>query len=75
LLRHRSYVLQALCLAESAHEAATLDSRPPEKAPFGKDDGPRNQTECEQQKQYEFGHYAGLAYEVNDFPADHDCQQ
>ena len=75
MFRYRAHVLQALCLAESTHETATLDPGPREQTPFGKDDRPRNQAEREEQKQYELGHNSGLAHEVNDFPADHDCQQ
>src|SRR6267143_1478361 len=38
LFRYRAHVLQALCLAESTHETATLDPGPREQTPFGKDD-------------------------------------
>ncbi len=55
LLGDRGDIVQALRLAEHAHEAIALRARAAEQAPFGEDDGPRAQAEDEQDDEDSFG--------------------
>jgi len=64
-------ILQPLRLTESAHEASALHPRPPQQTPFGKNDGPGNHTEQQEQKQNDFSDRTGLVDEVDNL-ATHD---
>ena len=73
LVRDGSDILQALRLAERAHEASALRARPPQQTPFGQDDRPGDQAERQQRKQDQLGDRASVGNHVDDFAADEHC--
>ena len=75
LIRDRGNILQALRFAKGAQEAPALQAGAGEQAPFGKNDGPGNQTERQQGEQDELGDRAGRGNEIENFAANKQCQQ
>ena len=70
LLGHGGDVLQALGLAEGAHEAVALRAGAAEQSPFGKDDGPGDNAENQQDEEDGFGDQTAGLDQTGDFAAD-----
>ena len=68
-------VLQALGFAEGAHEASTLHSRSAHQTPFGKNDGPGDHAEDQEDEKNDLGDGTGFSNQINDLAANHRCQQ
>jgi len=63
-------ILQALCFAEGADEAPTLGARAADQPPLGKDHGPGEHAERDEQEKHGLGDRTGLKDEINDFAAN-----
>ena len=70
LFGNRGNVLHALRLAEDADEASALPARAADEPPLGKNHGPGEHTEHEEQDKDGLGDRTGLKDEINDFAAD-----
>jgi len=70
LFGNRGNVLQALRFAESADKASALPARAADQPPLGKDHGPGEHAERDEQEKHGLGDRAGLKDEINDFAAD-----
>jgi hypothetical protein len=70
LIGNRGDVLHALRLAEGADEAAALRARAADQPPLGKNHGPGEHAEGDQQEKHGLGDRTGLKDEINDFAAD-----
>jgi len=70
LFGNRGNVLHALRLAEDADEASALPARAADQQPLGKNDGPGEHTEHEEQDKDGLGDRTSLKDEINDFAAN-----
>jgi hypothetical protein len=59
-----------LRLAKGTHEPSTLDASSPKQAPLGKNDGPGDHAENQQEHQNKFSDWSSFPYEVNNLSTD-----
>jgi hypothetical protein len=74
LVGHGNYILHALRPAKGFNEAPTLRARAANQAPLGKNHGPGEDAECNQDGQHDLGDYSGLKYKIEDCATGKKCK-